>query len=232
MTQENIKKQIFITAILLIAVILIFQFTHLDVFFQSFFFNFETKTWIVDEKDYLLDLIFYSGFKKLFITFSVCLLLIVILSSFKKIDIIEKYKKGLIIVLLSTILVPLLLVTAKYITNMPCPCDTVTFGGNYPDIKVFEFYPKEFIQESRIKCWPAGHATMGFSLMALFYLFKKRRNKNIALVSSLIIGFCTGTYKVLVGDHFVSHTIITMLSAWLIILLIVRFIESKEKYKT
>ena len=68
--------------------------------------------------------------------------------------------------------------------------------------------------------------------MALFFLFKKRRNKNIALVSSLIIGFCTGTYKVLVGDHFVSHTIITMLSAWLIILLIVRFIESKEKYKT
>lgn len=225
MTQETIKKQIFITTTLLIAVILIFQFSHLDVFFQSFFYNFESKLWIVDEDNYLLDLIFYSGFKKLFIVFSICLLLVVILSFFKKIAIIESYKKGLIIVILSTILVPLSLVSVKNISNMPCPNDTVTFGGSYPEIKVFEYYPKEFVQESRIKCWPAGHATMGFSLMSLFFLFKRQKNRNIALVSSLFIGFCTGAYKVLVGDHFVSHTIITMICSWLIILLIARFSE-------
>lgn len=64
-----------------------------------------------------------------------------------------------------------------------------------------------------------------FSLMSLFFLFKRQRNRNIALVSSLIIGFCTGAYKVLVGDHFLSHTIITMICSWIIILLIARFSE-------
>ena len=65
--------------------------------------------------------------------------------------------------------------------------------------------------------------------MSLFFLFKRQRNKNIALVSSLIIGFCTGSYKVLVGDHFVSHTIIIMICAWLIILLIARFVLYKKE---
>ena len=33
----------------------------------------------------------------------------------------------------------------------------------------------------------------------------------------------------LLGDHFLSHTIITMLLAWLIILLIVKFTQFKQK---
>ena len=58
----------------------------------------------------------------------------------------------------------LLLVTAKYISNMSCPSDTITFAGTYTDIKVFEFYPKEFIQESRIKCWPATQQWIFFNV--------------------------------------------------------------------
>ena len=38
-----------------------------------------------------------------------------------------------------------------------------------------------------------------------------------------------GTYKMLLGDHFLSHTIITMLMAWLTILIIVKFVQNKIK---
>ncbi len=39
-----------------------------------------------------------------------------------------------------------------------------------------------------------------------------------------------GLYKMFVGDHFLSHTIITMVLSWLIILLIVKLTEKFERY--
>ena len=106
MTQENINKQIIITAILLIAVVLFFQFTDSDLIFQKLFYDFETKSWIINRNDNTLKFIFYSGFKKLFIIFSIVIILLTMISFFKKFELLQKYKKGLIILSLSVILVP------------------------------------------------------------------------------------------------------------------------------
>jgi membrane-associated PAP2 superfamily phosphatase len=149
----------------------------------------------------------------------------------RKNSIVLKYEKGLIIVLLAAILIPSVVGLLKAFTNTPCPCNIVHFNGIYPDIKVFDSYPKDFIQISKIKCWPAGHASGGFALMALFFLFKTPINQRIGLVGGLVIGWSMGTYKMLLGDHFLSHTIITMLMAWLIILLIVKSVEKFERFK-
>ncbi|MFX4267979.1 phosphatase PAP2 family protein [Aliarcobacter butzleri] len=230
MTQENINKQIIITAILLITVVLFFQFTDSDLIFQKLFYDFETKSWIIDRNDNTLKFIFYSGFKKLFIIFSIVIILLTIISFFKKFELLQKYKKGLIILSLSVILVPSLS-SLKNITNVPCPVNIIEFGGNSPDVKILENYPKDYIQETKQRCWPAGHVTMGFSLMALYFLFKNPRNKKIALISAITIGILTGGYKILIGDHFLSHTLVTMILAWLIIIIIVKYTSLLEKVK-
>ena len=49
MKLEKKTKQIIFTAFLLWAVILIFQFTDFDIEFQSIFYNFETKSWILSK---------------------------------------------------------------------------------------------------------------------------------------------------------------------------------------
>jgi len=59
--------------------------------------------------------------------------------------------------------------------------------------------------------------------LSLFFLFKSKRNKKIAIISAICIGWSMGLYKMMVGDHFLSHTIITMVLAWLIILIIAKF---------
>ena len=64
--------------------------------------------------------------------------------------------------------------------------------------------------------------------MSFFFLFKKRRNKYLALGAALIIGWAMGTYKMIIGDHFLSHTVITMILAWLIILIIARATKVEE----
>jgi membrane-associated PAP2 superfamily phosphatase len=131
----------------------------------------------------------------------------------------------------SLLTVPSIIGFLKDITNTPCPCNIVNFNGTYPETKVFDSYPKGFIQTSKAKCWPAGHASMGFSLMALFFLFKKPRNQKIALGIALVLAWMTGGYKMSIGDHFLSHTLISMILGWLIILLIVKSISFLEKVK-
>ena len=219
--------QIIITAFLLIAVIALFQLTELDIFVQNFFYNFETQNWIIDKNEPILKFFFYDGIKILFIIFDVSILFSLIF--LRKNKLIQEYKKGLIIVFLSGISVPLIIGSLKDITNTPCPCNIVHFNGLYPENKVFDHYPEEFIQKSKAKCWPAGHASGGFALMALFFLFKTPKNQKRALIGALIIGWSIGTYKMLLGDHFLSHTLITMLIAWLIILIIVKLTQFKQR---
>ncbi len=225
--QKNNNVQILITAILLIAVITLFQLTNLDIFIQSFFYDFNSKTWIIDKNEPILKFLLYDGLKNLLILFAIAILFSLIF--LRKRKFVQEYKKGLIIVLLAAIFIPLVIGSLKAITNTPCPCNIIYFNGTYPDIKVFDSYPKDFIQTSKAKCWPAGHASGGFALMALFFLFKTAKNQKRALIGALVIAWSMGTYKMLLGDHFLSHSIITMIMAWLIILIIVKLTQFKQR---
>ena len=224
---KNLNNHIIITAFLLIAVITLSQFSYLDIFIQSFFYNFDTKNWLIDKNEPILKFFLYDGIKNLLILFAVAILFSLIF--LRKKELIQEYKKGLIIVLLAAIFVPVIIGSLKAISNTPCPCNLVNFNGTYPDTKVFDSYPKDFIQTSKAKCWPAGHASGGFALMALFFLFKTPKNQKRALAAALVIAWSMGLYKMLLGDHFLSHTIITMIMAWLIILIIVKSMQFKQR---
>lgn len=229
MKQENLNKHLIISILLLIFVIGFFQFTNSDIMVQNYFYNFETKSWLIDKDEPILKFFLYDGLKKGLIIFGVFILILLIF--FRKYEFVKEYKKGLIILLLSSIFVPTIVGSLKAITNTPCPCNIEHFGGEYPDIKVFDKYPEDFIQKSKAKCWPAGHASGGFALMALFFFFKNPRNQFFGLIGAITLGWSMGTYKMLLGDHFLSHTIITMILAWIIILTIVKLTQLKEKEK-
>lgn len=206
--------------ILLLLSFLLFEFTPLDIIIQDYFYNFNTHQWILDKNAVLPKLIFYDGIKKLYILFVIAVLISLLF--FRWHPIIMHYKKGLVIVLVSCLTVPLFIGLLKATTNVPCPTDIKRYGGNYPYVTVLSKYPDTFHQTENIRCYPAGHASGGFALMSLFFLFTSRRNKKIALISTLAIGWTIGNYKMIIGDHFFSHTLITMIISWLMILLIVK----------
>ena len=58
-----------------------------------------------------------------------------------------------------------------------------------------------------------------------------KNNFKRALIGALAVGWSMGTYKMLLGDHFLSHTIITMIIAWFIILIIVKSMQFKQRQK-
>jgi len=169
----------------------------------------------------------FSPQKKLFIL--VMSLVLIGLLFFRRMKLIQVYQEGLLILCLSVILVPSVVGVLKATTNVPCPRDITRYNGHYPYVTVLTPYPENFRQTERIKCFPAGHASGGFALLSLFFLFKKRKNRFIALFSAAIVGWALGGYKMLIGDHFLSQTVVTMILAWLIILVIAKNIQTRSK---
>lgn len=211
----------------LIISILLFEFSDVDIVLQDYLFNFRLSQWLINRDDEVLKLLFYDGIKMLYILFTLLILSVLLL--YRKKTIISGHKKGLIIVCLSLMFVPLAVGSLKAITNIPCPKNITHYGGYFPYVTLFKRYPPNFQQLNNIKCYPAGHASGGFALMSLFFLFKSKKNKVIALTSAITTGWVTGGYKMLIGDHFLSHTWITMVLAWLIILIIARFVNMDNK---
>ncbi|MCD4758498.1 MAG: phosphatase PAP2 family protein [Arcobacteraceae bacterium] len=223
MMQQHLNKHLLITFIVLVGAIVFFGLSQIDLVVQDILFDFDAKQWILNRDLQPYKFLFYDGIKK-FLIFSV-LLLILFSVVFYKTRLIQEYRKGILVVVLSSILVPVVIGGLKKYTNMPCPKNEIHYGGIYPKTNVWKKFPTTFHTNKKIKCWPAGHASGGFALLSLFFLFKSRKNKILAAVFASTVGVSMGTYKMLIGDHFLSHTVLTMIIAWFVILLIVAIVE-------
>lgn len=227
MTREN--RNILVTTLLLIASILFFGISNFDVQLQDNFYNFQTHKWLVDESVQPYKFIFYDGIKRALLIIGVMLIVVFIYASYKKRLI--SYQKGLLIVIIASVFTPVVVGSLKKITNMPCPHAEMRYDGEMPRTAVWEAYTPEFAAKKQRACWPAGHASAGFALLSFYYLFHSRRNKLIALTVAMGIGWSMGVYKMLAGDHFFSHTVITMLIAWLVVLVSAKIVNKIPYYQ-
>ena len=213
------------TLIYLMIAIVFFEWSDLNFFVQNYFYNVESKTWLIDRNDPVLELVFYSGIKKIFV--ASILFLLFSLVFLRRFSWVKNNTKGLVIVVLSSIIVPLTVGALKNTTNMPCPNQLVEYGGPYQHIGLFEQLTEQQ-QRPTTKCYPAGHASGGFSLLALLFLVTASRSKKIILALVMTLGWSTAAYKMAIGDHSLGHSVITMILAWLIILIISFVIEKIE----
>ncbi|WP_346839326.1 phosphatase PAP2 family protein [Microbulbifer sp. SAOS-129_SWC] len=215
------KRFLFRHAVLAFAcmlfVIVLFDFTNIDMWVQNKLYQFGPGQWLLDKHDETLRLFFYDGPKKLLTLLAKIILLVLIV--FHRNEHLDKYRQGLAIVLISTAVTVALVGGLKSLTNVPCPKDLAHFGGEYPYITFLHRIPlAEHL--GRVRCFPAGHASGGFALLSLFFLFRRRRNQWIGFGVGMALGWTFGLYKMLIGDHFLSHTLVTMCLAWLVSVLV------------
>jgi MYXO-CTERM domain-containing protein len=141
----------------------------------------------------------------------------------------RQYNRPLLVALLSIIIVPAVVAELKTLTNVPCPRSIQAFNGDLPHVSVFDSWPEGTRPKDIQRCFPASHASGGFALMALVLLGHTRRQRLAIVSGTLAIGWIMGGYKMLVGDHFLSHTVVSMLLAWLIISLITAVVYAKRQ---
>ena len=101
---------------------------------------------------------------------------------------------------------------------MFCPWDIRRYGGDVCYVQLFEHHPADDTPNRRGNCFPAGHASGGFALIGLFALARGRVAKLVAIAFALMVGWVAGGYQMVTGAHYASHTLISMMLAWIIFL--------------
>lgn len=157
---------------------------------------------------WLTEDILHKGARKLnyLLCFTVLLLTAYYLLHYRRYPI---YAHSYIALSLSLVSSFILVAYLKAITNIACPWDLVLFGGTEPYIHLFEQRPAYL---PYTQCFPAGHASVGYAWVALYYFFRQMapRWRFHGLAFSLAAGLLLGLAQQLRGAHFLSHDLTTL----------------------
>lgn len=107
----------------------------------------------------------------------------------------------------------------KFLTHVDCPWDLTTFGGHYPFVHLFAHRPAGFHTG---QCFPAAHASAGYALMALYFVFRERSAARArqGLLFGIGTGLVFGLAQQARGAHFVSHDVWSAFITWIVALTI------------
>jgi membrane-associated PAP2 superfamily phosphatase len=125
----------------------------------------------------------------------------------------QRWRRGLACLCLSIIISLLLVSLSKHMLALPCPWDLARYGGDVAGAAVYALHPGEVGG-----CFPAGHATGGYCLVA-FYFFARvhgLRRPALWLLPGLVVGLVYGLTQELRGAHFLSHDMVSIALCWFV----------------
>jgi membrane-associated PAP2 superfamily phosphatase len=223
----SINTQLFISIIIVVLFLTLFQITDWNINIQTLFYQ-RSKGWLVDSNDPTARFFFYNLPKYILIICSSILLFYLLFLLKQNIKGNLFRIKKIAFLLTSIITITLLVSILKKLTKMHCPNSLDLFSGNMPYIKLFDFYARNY-QFSGGNCFPAGHATVGFSMIPIAYILP--RYQILSFILAILYGWILGFYQIAKGAHFVSDTIITMLLSCIVTLLLhkVFFLNKNSK---
>ena len=210
-------RSLWLAVFLLAATIALFEFTSIDLALQDRFFDFAGGRWRVDATNPVWRWGFYNGPKAVIITIGLALAALVLgpQSWRERLD----FGRGdLVVAFLTLASVPALIGIGKNVTNVFCPSEIRRYGGDVPYVALCSAYPENDRPVKRGHCFPAGHASGGFALFGLAWLRRTRRGWWCGLALGLGAGWAMGLYQMLKGAHYLSHTVVTMMVAWILVL--------------
>lgn len=199
----------------LAAFLVLAEFTGLDLFVQDWFYDFTARRWLVDGNEPLGRLLFYTAPKFAVIATGATLLLLATGPARWRVRAAVD-RRSLVVAVLTLATLPALAGLGKNFTNVFCPSEVRRYGGNVPYVKLCSPYPEDDRPPGRGHCFPAGHASGGFALLGLAWLRATPRWRRGVLALGLGLGWWMGGYQMLKGAHYLSHTVTTMLLAWIV----------------
>lgn len=109
---------------------------------------------------------------------------------------------------------PLVVGILKATSAHSCPWDLIEFGGKAVSWPLFSSVPAE---SGPGHCFPGGHASSGFGVMALFFWFWPRRPALAwcCFALGITLGMVMGYGQLMRGAHFLSHNLWAGWWVWL-----------------
>lgn len=212
------KGALVLACCFLAASFFVFETSDLDFWLQDFLYSPDRREWLVSKQAEVPRVLFYHAPKVALILFAVWLLFSLIVPRSWKIRrwLSARSSRELIYLLICLGLFPAAINGIKKVSGIHCPSELSRYGGEHAYRKLFAARPKDRGEPGR--CFPAGHASGGFALLGLYFAARNERAKKAGLVLGLGAGWLMGFYQMLVGAHFLSHTVTTMILAWILTL--------------
>lgn len=221
------KALLTLAGALLALMLFIFEASDLDLWIQDLLYSPNRGAWVLSKNAALPRMVFYHGPKILLITFGAWLLCSLAFPRRWKIRqwLSTRHPRELLYLLICISLFPASIGGIKKVSGIHCPSELSRYGGDHPYRKLFS--PRIGGPHAQGHCFPAGHSSGGFALLGLYFVAKRDRSKKAALVLGLGAGWLMGLYQMLVGAHFLSHTVTTMMLAWIFTLSAAFFLPRK-----
>ncbi len=181
----------------------------LDLWLADQWFALEGGQWAWRDHWVSYDLIHHHG-KQLIIAIGLTALSLIIASLFKAR--VRCWRMPMSYLLTTMALVPALIATFKRISPVHCPWDMLRYGGDQAYLRTFDhqFVPTEFGH-----CFPAGHASGGFILLAMYFAALPFVKRPVGfLLPGVLIGWTFALGQQSRGAHFLSHDVWTLTICW------------------
>jgi len=195
----------------LLGVIVVCEFTPVDFWLQDLLYDPGAGRWLVDGNEPIGRALFYNGPKAALIVIAVALLALLagparwraaLSARGWRVD-----RRRLSVGLLTAGAVPAIVGWLKNHSGVYCPSELVRYGGHADFARPFSHL---FSGGTAGHCWPAGHASGGFALLALTLLAGGDRQRRAVVGFALAFGGVMALYQMAKGAHFLSHTLVTL----------------------
>jgi membrane-associated PAP2 superfamily phosphatase len=206
----------------LLALLLAFVYpsSGIDAWLTARFYDANTLTFPL-RSDWFLERILHQGLKELMVLISLVMLGLWMLG-FKLgayarqkwlLDYHQQFLWVFVAMLVSTSAIAIL----KHASNYACPWDLMVYGGNKVLIPLFGSLPAGATPGH---CFPGGHASGGFALIAFYFAFRENVPKlsRAGLIAAIVVGSVMGWAQMMRGAHFMSHNLWTAWIVWMIVL--------------
>jgi membrane-associated PAP2 superfamily phosphatase len=192
--------------------VLIFEFTNLDLWCSDIFFDFNKSKFYWRDAWWAGKGIHQGGLYAIE-TIVIVSLIFLAFSFLTKINRWINLQRTLLFLLLSMAIGPGTVGLLKTVTHIHYPLYIERYGGFVPYKKLFESRPVD-IKKSR--GFPAAHASGGYSLMALYFIYYKRRQRwaYLGLALGLSVGTLFAFGQQVRGLHFASHNVWSAAICW------------------
>lgn len=127
------------------------------------------------------------------------------------------HRRLLIFLSLALALAPLTVALLKAASMRHCPWNLEEFGGFAPHLTFFSSPPRG---SPPGHCFPGGHASAGYCLLAFYFAGHALGNRRLALAGlwgGLTAGMAFGMARVAQGAHFFSHNLWSALVCWMVV---------------
>jgi len=124
----------------------------------------------------------------------------------------RNWRRTVAYLLTCMVVLPTLIAGFKHLSSAPCPWDLLRYGGKLPYHHNLSYF---FGASGTGHCFPAGHASGGFALLALYFAaLLHARRPVFYLLPGFLVGFTFAFGQEARGAHFISHDLWTLSLCW------------------